>query len=205
MEEDLATHADVVSAVFRPHTGGAAGFGGSAGYLQAVSAAALDAANGAAAARAAAAADQRTPGGGAADSEDIADAATAAAAGGGGGGGGGHRPAPAAPFKLPSPALPHELVAFAGAYAAKVDDLNSEAVDPMPALRKAGAPPSTTYELTPSTKLAFAPTVHAHAFELADAKGWFGSSKLVLRAMSQEDLVDWICAINAMVEVSAMA
>ena len=87
--------------------------------------------------------------------------------------------------------LEQTLQAFAGAIAA------------LP--RKAGTPPGTSFELTPTTKLAFANSYHAHAFELADAKGWFGSSKLLLRALNQEDMVDWICALNAMVDATSSA
>ncbi len=191
--------------MFRPHTGTGVGFGGASSNLQALSQAAVEAvsqaqANASARAAAAAAADPKTPGGGAADSVDIADAASAAAAAPAPSTGGAARPHVA--LRLPSPALPSELIGFAAAYSAKVDDLTG---DPLPVLRKAGAPPSTSFELTPTTKLAFAPAVHAQAFEVADAKGWFGSSKLVLRAVTQDDLVDWMAAINASVDAASLA
>lgn len=216
LDEDLATHPDVITAVYRTNAGGGTGYGGSAGHLQAMSTAAIEAATAAAAASSsrssAAEATPRTPGGHASDSVDIADAAAAAV------------PrlrstssssASQPVFRLPSPALPSQLISFAAAYAAKVDDVlppsssasattatgagpaapsSSSAppsmshVDALASLRKAGTPPSTTYEVTATTKLAFAPTVHAHAFELSDAKGWFGSTKLVLRAGNQEDV-----------------
>jgi hypothetical protein len=203
LDEDLATHPDVIAAIFRPATADAPGYGGSAGHLQALSAAVVEAAN---SARAAAA----QKGGADGDSVDIADAAAAAGkatprpvGGGGGGGGGGF-------FRLPPPALPGELIGYAASYANRVDDLLPAGPDPVPrdfdplALpRKAGTPPGTSFELTASTKLGFANSYHAHAFELADAKGWFGSSKLLLRALNQEDMVDWICALNAMVDATS--
>ena len=72
--------------------------------------------------------------------------------------------------------------------------------DPLVLPRKAGTPPGLSFELTNTTKLSFAPNVHMHAFELSDSKGWFSSNKLILRAMNQEDMVDWICAINHVID-----
>jgi hypothetical protein len=204
LEEDLATHPDVINAIFKPASGGVGGFGGSGSDLQAISAAVVDAAvaeKANAAAKASAAARAGADG----DSEDIADAAAAA---------GVESPkAPrhaSTPFRLPGPALPPELIAFASAYAARVDDLTqpqsagSSPPDPLAGPRKAGTPPSHTFELSPSTKLAFAPNVHVHAFELSDSKGsWFSANKLLLRAVGQEDMLDWTLAINNMVDACA--
>jgi hypothetical protein len=72
-------------------------------------------------------------------------------------------------------------------------------------MRRAGAAPTLSFEITPSTKLAFAPAQHAFAFELASASGWFGSSRLVLRGLNSTDVVDWQLAISAAVDSVASA
>ena len=62
---------------------------------------------------------------------------------------------------------------------------------------KAGAPPTSSFVLTPTAKVGASPGVHAHAFELSDKSGWFGSStRLVLRATSAEDAAEWTAAIE---------
>lgn len=112
-------------------------------------------------------------------------------------------------LRLPLPPLPADLISFASSYAARVDDLlppplggtsTQASMDPLVLPRKSSTPPGLSFELTTTTKLSFAPNVHMHAFELSDSKGWFSSNKLILRAMNQEDMVDWICAINHVID-----
>jgi hypothetical protein len=101
----------------------------------------------------------------------------------------------------PQPALPPTVIASAVANSSRIDDLVVDgALDPFARAKKAAAPPTLSFELTNTTKLAFTPTVHAHAFELQDAKGWFASNKLLLRAVDQDDMVEWIGTFNALIE-----
>lgn len=137
---------------------------------------------------------------GAEDSEDITEAAAAAAAKASAEAA--RAAAKPANVPLPPPALPSELMSSAAAFAANVTDMATPAVDPLALARKATAPPQASFVLSPTTKLAFAPSVHAHAFELSDSKGWFGGAKLLLRAMTQDDAVDWVVACNAVVDLT---
>lgn len=71
---------------------------------------------------------------------------------------------------------------------------------------KAGAAPMQSWGITPTTKLGFAPTVHADAFELSDRTSFLGfTSKLVLRAASPDDCVDWVVALNHVIDIVAHA
>jgi hypothetical protein len=71
--------------------------------------------------------------------------------------------------------------------------------------RKAGAPPTHTFPITASTKLAFAPSVHADAFELSDRTGFLGfTNRLTLRAATPDDGVDWVVSINHVLELVAL-
>jgi hypothetical protein len=68
--------------------------------------------------------------------------------------------------------------------------------------RKAVAPPSHVFPLTSTTKLTFAPSIHTDAFEISDTTGFFGfTSKLLVRATSPEDMVDWILACNGVIDL----
>jgi hypothetical protein len=68
--------------------------------------------------------------------------------------------------------------------------------------RRAAAPPSVVFPMTASTKLTFAPSVHTDAFEVADTTGFFGfTNKVLLRATSAEDMVDWVLACNGAIDL----
>jgi len=68
--------------------------------------------------------------------------------------------------------------------------------------RRAAAPPSVVFPMTATTKLTFAPSVHTDAFEVSDSTGFFGfTNKLLLRATSSEDMVDWVLACNGAIDL----
>jgi hypothetical protein len=194
-DDDLATHPELLAAIlnFNQHAAGHGSLSTATAMLHLERGAAAAAA-GTGAAPAAGSSDGD-------DSEDITEAAAAAAAKAAAEAA--RATAKPANVPLPPPALPADLMASAAAYAANVADLSAPSVDPLGLARKAGTPPQTSFALTPTTKLAFAPSVHAHAFELSDSKGWFGGAKLQLRGMTQDDAVDWVVACNAVVDLTA--
>jgi len=211
----VATHPDVVAALFRAASGGCTGHGGTGREVSALVEATQEHARAAAsaaavAAAAAAAASPRSPGG----AEDITDAAARAAADARAAASPARAPPRPAP-RLPAPALPPALVAYAAAFAARVDDLvpggpppadaaaaAAAAALPAALAKRAAAPPRLSFALTAATKLAFAPAAHAHAFELADAKGFLagGTTRLLLRAVHEGDATEWALAINTLLE-----
>jgi hypothetical protein len=66
-------------------------------------------------------------------------------------------------------------------------------------------PPSQhTYVLTPSTRLDAVPAMGAHAFELSDKAGWFGTTRLPLRAQSARDAEEWRVAFLQLIEQTAI-
>jgi hypothetical protein len=201
LEDDFATHPDVLNALFKPSTGGCSGHGGTSREVFALVDATLghNRAQAASAGSSAVPASPRSPGG----VDDITDASDGAR---------GAPPAPpAARLARPAPTLPppplsSALAAFAASYAARVEDLagvaESDAASPLARLRKSASAPKVTYALTPKTKVAFAPTVHAHAFELVDEKGLLagGTQRLVLRGVHEADAGEWSIAVNIMLE-----
>jgi hypothetical protein len=71
-------------------------------------------------------------------------------------------------------------------------------------LRNAGSSPALTLELTPTARFSFATTAGPHVLEVSDTtKGWMGPSttKVLLRASGSADMLDWIVAGNACVEM----
>lgn len=71
--------------------------------------------------------------------------------------------------------------------------------------RKADRAPGTNFPITASVKLAFAPAVHADAFEISDRSGFLGMThKLLLRATTPDDAVDWVVALNKAQELVAL-
>jgi len=156
-------------------------------------------------------------------SEDITDAAmpssslqskkspsTPSSTSGGGGGG------------IPRPALPHELIVLASNYSARIDPSSTaissaeriegksatgSADDPvLSAMRKAGNGPLVSFELSGSSKLLFAPTIHQHAFTITDdaKKGWFSSgSSVALRALNASDSLEWQISLSKCIEILA--
>lgn len=71
--------------------------------------------------------------------------------------------------------------------------------------RKADRAPGTVFPITASVKLAFAPAVHADAFEISDRSGFLGmTNKLLLRATTPDDAVDWVVALNKAQELVAL-
>ena len=123
---------------------------------------------------------------------------------------------------VPRPALPPDLMQLAVAYAARLDppepagaERPSAATAPggledplLSKMRRAGAAPTQSFELTGTTKLAFAPAVHAHAFLLADKSsgGWFSTAReLIVRAMNAHDALDWQLALSAQVDTLSAA
>ena len=158
-------------------------------------------------------------------SEDITDAAmpssslqskkspsTPSSTSGEGGGGGG----------IPRPALSHELIVLASNYSARIDPSSTaissaeriegksatgSADDPvLSAMRKAGNGPLVSFELSGSSKLLFAPTIHQHAFTITDdaKKGWFSSgSSVALRALNASDSLEWQISLSKCIEILA--
>ena len=177
LEEDLATHPDVLAAIF-PLADAATNASG--------------------------------------HSQSVASAAGAAA-----GAAEGAAP-PGVNANVPRPALPPDLMQLAVAYAARLDppepagaERPSAATAPggledplLSKMRRAGAAPTQSFELTGTTKLAFAPAVHAHAFLLADKSsgGWFSTAReLIVRAMNAHDALDWQLALSASVDTLSAA
>ncbi len=204
----------MLATLFRAGSGGCGGHGGTSREVFALVEATAEHARALATAGAVAAAAERATAEATSprSTEDITDAAAAARARPAAAPRGPARPAPS----LPPPALSPALSAYAAAFAARVDDLAppgalgcAPAEAPAAALihaRKAGAPPKLTYALTAATKLAFAPAVHAHAFELSDARGFFagGTTKLLLRAVHDGDATEWALAINTLLETTVL-
>jgi hypothetical protein len=211
--EDVATHPDVLQALFRLGQGGTAGIGGT-GLEVAASAAVVGADS--SAARAAQYDGE--------SAEDVTDAAASRDPWPG------RTPVKASgrSAKLPDPALSQELLAYASAYATRVSDLlpptmggtglatapaglyaGATAVEyALGLLRSADSSPSFTVELTPTAKFSFAPQSGPFILEVSDTKsGWMGSStsKVLLRASGSEDMLDWIVAGNACVDMLAIA
>ena len=110
--------------------------------------------------------------------------------------------ASSAPMSLPPPALPAHIIKAAADYATNVSDLQPPAInaDLTGMAKKAEAPATAVFQLTPTTKTVLQPSVHANAFELVDKTGWFGSTRLTLRATSGEDVADWCTAIQLLAE-----
>ena len=88
------------------------------------------------------------------------------------------------------------IINAAAQYATNVSDLQSTADHPdlVALAKKADAPATAVYAITPTTKFAAAPSMHMHAFELSDKAGWFSSHKLTLRATCLEDAAEWQAA-----------
>jgi hypothetical protein len=73
-------------------------------------------------------------------------------------------------------------------------------------MRKAGNAPLVSFELSGSSKLLFAPSIHQHAFTISDdtKKGWFSSgSSVALRALNASDSLEWQVALSKCIEILA--
>jgi uncharacterized membrane protein YgcG len=123
---------------------------------------------------------------------------------------------------IPKPALPHELILLSANYSARIDP-SSTAIssaeriegkgatggtdDPvLSMMRKAGNAPLVSFELSGSSKLLFAPSIHQHAFTISDdtKKGWFSSgSSVALRALNASDSLEWQVALSKCIEILA--
>ena len=123
---------------------------------------------------------------------------------------------------IPRPALPPELIALAANYSGRIDPSSSaissaeriegksatgSSDDPvLSGMRKAGNGPLASFELTSTSKLLFAPTIHAHAFTITDEtkKGWFSSgSSVALRALNANDCLEWQVSLSKCIEILA--
>lgn len=194
LDEDLATHPDVIAAFFKLASGGCAGHGGTArdvhAFLEATQHYTAAAQQAEAAASVAAIVD--AAGAGAVADQPSASSRAASRL---------VRPT----VGLPPPALPSGHVSFAAAYAAKADDYAALGVDALALAKAAGSSPSVSFACTPSTHVAFVPAVHAHAFELREERGLFagGTHRLVMRANSDGDAAAWVLALNTILETLA--
>lgn len=111
---------------------------------------------------------------------------------------------------LPPPPLPADLMRMAAAYSSNVADLlpadsgtssSGTEEDPVQLAKKANSAPSQSIPIIASTKLIFAPTIHPDAFEITDKSGFLGfSTKIPLRGASPDGCVDWVVALNAVIE-----
>lgn len=102
---------------------------------------------------------------------------------------------------LPPPAVPQHLIAMARNYATNVTDLlELSAEELMERAQKAAAAPTASFPLSATTKLIAVTSAQTDTFELSDRSGFLGMShKLSLRALSQDDCIDWMVAINEVV------
>lgn len=107
----------------------------------------------------------------------------------------------AALLPLPPPAMPGGLISLCAAFSVNVGDL-SALPDIASAVRGVASEPPTqhSYALSPATRVEPAASMHAHALELSDKAGWFGSTRLPFRCLSSSDAAEWRSALLAMVE-----
>ena len=99
---------------------------------------------------------------------------------------------------------PEDAAAAAAAHPAgtAMAAVGAPAIRAIERARRAAAPPSVVFPMTSTTKLTFAPSVHTDAFEVSDSTGFFGfTNKLLLRATSSEDMVDWVLACNGALDL----
>ncbi len=185
-EEDVATHPDLLAAMFRSTI--STGFGGTSREVYNVLSARRGGEEGGAAAPAAAAA---------------AEAASAL-------------PPPALPHVLQHYALQLAArvddMAVApprpaggsgsGSAAAAPPDAAAARPEPIALLRKCAAAARHGFVFTPTSRLGLLPALHSAAFQVFEERGFFGggSAKVVLRGLGDQDAREWTHAIGLLLD-----